>query len=638
MSNIEENVQDQRLAHRINIRQPKPLVFGKNMAQEWKTWKVSYNWYSKAIQLDKEPPEVQVATFMTTIGYEAEEIFESFNLTEDQQTNMQVIMEKFNNYFVPKVNETYEAYVFHKIVQEADENFEQFLIRITTQARKCNFGELEKRMLKDKIVSGIKDDRLRERLLGTTDLTYDRTVQMCQASELAHKQASDMSKNNESQLSVAVVKKKTQTKKNSDHFDCKRCGTKHGKRSCPAYKKKCNTCGKLGHFEVCCRSKKKIHVVHNLKDDEASSQSSNSSDTMYIGSITVPSKEEDWMELIKVGNKAFHAKLDSGAQCNVLPLHIIEKLGVIGEIKQSEVKKLVTFSDHKLSVIGELKLKCRIKHRNTELKFLIVKEKVQPIIGKKTCEEEKLLVRVQSVKINPKLDEKQIFNGLGCFKGYEYDIDLVENPSFEICPARTIPLAIKETVKQELDKMVKMDVIKPVTKPTAAVSPLVIVKKGDKIRLCIDPTNVNKNIKRRHFPLNTIEAIAARIAGSKYFTRLDCTRGFWQIRVTERTQEYLTFATPWGRYSCKRLPFGLSSAPEVFQQIMSEVLQDIPNVECAMDDILIHAGTEQKLRDITETVLRRLHENGLKLNKEKCLFNVQRINFWATSYQTKDLK
>ncbi len=162
---------------------------------------------------------------MTTIGYEAEEIFESFNLTEDQQTNMQVIMEKFNNYFVPKVNETYEAYVFHKIVQEADENFEQFLIRITTQARKCNFGELEKRMLKDKIVSGIKDDRLRERLLGTTDLTYDRTVQMCQASELAHKQASDMSKNNESQLSVAVVKKKTQTKKNSDHFDCKRCGT-----------------------------------------------------------------------------------------------------------------------------------------------------------------------------------------------------------------------------------------------------------------------------------------------------------------------------------------------------------------------------------------------------------------------------
>lgn len=89
--------------------------------------------------------------------------------------------------------------------------------------------------------------------------------------------------------------------------------------------------------------------------------------------------------------------------------------------------------------------------------------------------------------------------------------------------------------------------------------------------------------------------MSARTNGSKWLTLLDCNKGFWQIKVTDRTLKYLTMATPWGRYQFKRLPFGLASAPEIFQPIMCNLFKNIKNVEISMDDIFIHAKTKEEL-------------------------------------------
>lgn len=167
---------------------------------------------------------------------------------------------------------------------------------------------------------------------------------------------------------------------------------------------------------------------------------------------------------------------------------------------------------------------------------------------------------------------------------------------------------------------------------------MVIIRKNNKIRICIDPSDVNKNISRRYHPLNTMEEIATKIAGSKYFTLLDCKRGFWQIEVTERTQKYLTFATPWGRYCCTRLPFGLASALEVFQEVMTSLLREVPNTECSMDDILIHAKTIKELRKITSRVISVLEMAGLKLNAEKCEFEKTSIKFLGHILTQEGLK
>lgn len=273
-----------------------------------------------------------------------------------------------------------------------------------------------------------------------------------------------------------------------------------------------------------------------------------------------------------------------------------------------------------MEVKGESTTNIKIKEKKQTVKFIVVNENIQPILGKNTCVRLGFIQRIETI-------DKDIFKGIGCVKGFKYDIDLKENPRLITQPPRKIPYALKNAVKTELDRMTKMDIIEPITEPTPAVSPMVIVRQKGKIRICIDPSNINQIVKRRHYPLKTLEEIAANIINSKWFTLLDCKKGFWQIRVTERTSKYLTFATPWGRYICKRLPFGLASAPEVFQQIMNKILEYLPGVECSMDDILIHAETRDELKKRTTVVLDKLKTAGLKLNEDKCHFMKNKIKF-----------
>lgn len=218
-----------------------------------------------------------------------------------------------------------------------------------------------------------------------------------------------------------------------------------------------------------------------------------------------------------------------------------------------------------------------------------------------------------------------------------YDIHLDDDPKFQINPPRRIPHALRNAVKSELDAMHKMGVIEPINEPTPVLNALVIVRQKCKLRICIDPSQVNKNLLRRTHPLCTIEEIFARICNTR-FTILVMKKGFWQIPVSERTMKYVAFGTPWGRYTCRRLPFGLASALEVFQKLMNSLLEGLEGVGSSMDDVLIHAKTEKELNGITETVLSRIQTAGLKLNKETCLFNQTSVKFLGHLVTQEGLK
>ena len=119
---------------------------------------------------------------------------------------------------------------------------------------------------------------------------------------------------------------------------------------------------------------------------------------------------------------------------------------------------------------------------------------------------------------------------------------------------------------------------------------------------------------------------------------MDAEKGFWQIKVSERTEDYLTFTTPWGRYTFTRLPFGLASAPEIFQKLITNILIDVPNTECAMDDIIIFAKSLEELRTTTEMVKTRLSGAGVKLNDSKCQYEKTEIKFLGNIISSEGIK
>ena len=127
--------------------------------------------------------------------------------------------------------------------------------------------------------------------------------------------------------------------------------------------------------------------------------------------------------------------------------------------------------------------------------------------------------------------------------------------------------------------------------------------------------------------LPTLEDVMHKLKGSTVFTKLDATSGFWQLPLDDATAKLTTFMTLFGRYFFRRLPFGISLAPEVFQRTMENILGDIEGVECYMDDILVHAdGMEEHDRRLDQA-LNRLAQTGLKLNREKCEFRKEEISF-----------
>ncbi|CAG4931717.1 unnamed protein product [Colias eurytheme] len=593
----------------------------------WTRWVQQFDWYATAIQLDKKPAAIQAATFMAVIGPDAIEIFNSFNLVDAEKNDIEIIKNKFKEYFAPKKNISFERYVFFKIEQNEDEVFNEFLIKIKTQASKCEFNNLLDEMIKDKIVFGIRSNQVREKLLTEENLDLTKAITICKTSEQASKQLDEFDSKNK----VFAVKNKRSNENKT--FDCRRCGTNHKSRECPAFNKSCTKCSKQGHFANMCRTKMKHNNYKQKNRVNAVEESSQSEDEVYISAIRSGEKK-NWTEKLQVGNLRITVKLDTGAECNVLPRHLMNKTKAI--LKPSRTKNLISYTEDKMAVLGETELLCKLKNEETKIIFKVVEEKVSPILGLETCEKLGLVARVKTLKVSQYTDN--IFEGLGCYKDYVYDIDLIENPKLEIKPSRRVPHAIRAEVKQELDRMVKLDVIKPETEPTPAVSPMVVVRQKDKIRICIDPSDVNKNILRRHFPLTTIEEISADIQGSKFFALLDCTKGFWQIRLSERTQKILTFATPWGRYSFKRLPFGVSSAPEIFQEILTNLLSNIKNVRVSIDDIFIHAKTKEELRKTVDKVIEILKKSGFKLNKDKCIFEATKIKFLGHIISAKGLE
>jgi hypothetical protein len=113
--------------------------------------------------------------------------------------------------------------------------------------------------------------------------------------------------------------------------------------------------------------------------------------------------------------------------------------------------------------------------------------------------------------------------------------------------------------------MEDVGVIVKQTEPTDWVNSMVTVIKPEKIRVCIDPRDLNRAIKREHYPMKTIEEVVAGMPEAKVFSVLDATSGYWQMNLNEESSKLCTFNTPFGRYRFTRLPFGIKSAPEVFQ-------------------------------------------------------------------------
>ena len=146
-------------------------------------------------------------------------------------------------------------------------------------------------------------------------------------------------------------------------------------------------------------------------------------------------------------------------------------------------------------------------------------------------------------------------------------------------------------------------------------------KSNGSIRICGDyKVTINPVLQVDQFPVPKPDDLFATLAGGKKFSKLDLSHAYQQVLLEPESRKYVTVNTHKGLYQYNRLPFGVASAPAVFQQTMEKILQGLPMVVVYIDDILVTGRSDEEHLENLEKVLARLQQYGLRLKREKCSF------------------
>lgn len=193
-------------------------------------------------------------------------------------------------------------------------------------------------------------------------------------------------------------------------------------------------------------------------------------------------------------------------------------------------------------------------------------------------------------------------------------------------PYRRLSIPLEKEVEDKLKELLQQDIIERVNEPCNWISPMV-VRREDKLRICIDMRRANEAISREKHPLPTMDDFLHNFNGCRIFSRLDIKQAFHQIEVAEECRYITTFITKIGLMRYKRLMFGITCAPEIFQKTMEKIFAGIDGVMFYIDDIIIYAKDVEEHDKRLANVMKRINDYNILLNTDKCIYKVSELEF-----------
>jgi hypothetical protein len=236
-------------------------------------------------------------------------------------------------------------------------------------------------------------------------------------------------------------------------------------------------------------------------------------------------------------------------------------------------------------------------------------------------------IPVKAPALNKLLERwRHLGEGLGDTDKVLHSLHLKPNTKPINCKERRLPHIIKEKAKAAIEEMLRLGVIEE-SRSEWCSSIVPVQKKDGTIRVAVDFRPLNEVCQKDAYPMPRIDEITEKLNKAKVFSKLDLVKGYYQVRIAPEDRDKTAFRFGKNLYQFTRMPFGLSAAPQTFQRLMNDVLRHLPFAACYLDDIVIFSASLEEHIQHLEAVFKALEEANLKINRDKCEFATQEVEY-----------
>ncbi|UYV78046.1 K02A2.6-like [Cordylochernes scorpioides] len=370
-----------------------PFVPGTNPSEAWGKWKKRFQMFYIATEIDKKSIPRQRAILLYNIGELALDIYSTFKIQEtDASPTVPDILELFDGHFKPYKNTTYKRYQFFTTEQGENQNFDDYVTELKNKSMDCEFGELADSLVRDRIIIGIKDKALKERMLQDPDLSLAKAIDLGRATETSRQQVKNITRED---VDLYSIKYKKQYKKNFKYP----VGRKPNVSEEHPNAKVCQNCGSRHPYGKCLHMVKyAIHVKNQtilLKCVGTEAEEEEEMCLQYLSLDSITGLE--WTKIILVENNSVNFKLDTGAQVNILPLDTIKNWQNKPCIYPTGIA-VYSYTGEKVPIRGKCKASCTSGKKSEILEFLVVDLPAPPILGLAACKKLELILKVESLE------------------------------------------------------------------------------------------------------------------------------------------------------------------------------------------------------------------------------------------------
>jgi transposase InsO family protein len=462
---------------------------------------------------------------------------------------------------------------------------------------------------------------------------------------------------------------------NSNNARCRNCGSRYphegGMQNCPAHEIVCRKCNRMGHFQRWCMSNVSKKSVYQISDSESEHEQQTQKTLYYVSNaINVPESESSDEEVfflsanhvvkrprfrVTLSGSEVNMNADTCATCNLIDQKTYECMSPKPDLEPTKVKIKPYGAGKRLVVAGQFKGCVEYHGKRLNDVFYVVPSGQVPILSFENSQ------KLGLIKVSEHVNESEyvnaidgetkgenpvkymdkhpeLFNGVGKLKGYQVTLNIDQNVVPVAHPHRRIPFHSRKKLETELKRLENENIIEKVDGPTPWVSPVVIVpkpKNPSEIRMCVDMRCPNTAIVRERHIMPTVHDIQNELNGSNVFSKLDLKNAYHQLELDKASRSITTFSTHVGLRRFKRLSYGINSASEKFQQVLSHVISDIQGAMNISDDIIVHGKSQKQHDQALLAILQKIVACNLTLNKSKCAFNRTSVEFYGFVFSGK---